>query len=191
MIESAGAAPASVSPRGEARWARRAGVVALLVGLYALLAFMLLFVSPGLFGFKAYSGVGNSMGETIPDGSMVLTRPVAAADVDVGEVISFRWPGFEHTITHRVVQIRRRGDAVAFVTKGDGNGQIDPYLTFGDQRLEQVIFAMPRVGAYLSVVRAIVLASSFGAAYVLWRRHQVRRQGAQRLRTTAAATRGS
>lgn len=167
------------------RLAERAALIAGVVAVYGLLAVMLVFVMPGLFGFKTYSGFGASMGETIPDGSLIVTRSVASADVEVGDVIAFRWPGFEHTITHRVVDIGSRGGTPVFVTQGDGNPTRDPFPTFGDQQIRQVVFTAPHLGAYLPLVRSLVYVLAFAGGFVLWRRSRARRAAA-RAATSAA-----
>ncbi len=167
------------------RLGERAALIAGVVAVYGLLAVMLVFVMPGLFGFKTYSGFGASMGETIPDGSLIVTRSVASADVEVGDVIAFRWPGFEHTITHRVVDIGSRGGTPVFVTQGDGNPTRDPFPTFGDQQIRQVVFTAPHLGAYLPLVRSLVYVLAFAGGFVLWRRSRARRRAAAAMAASA------
>jgi len=154
---------------------RRLQVVAA-VAIYGLLAVTLVFVTPGLFGFHTYTGLGQSMGETIPNGSLVVARTVAADDVALGDVLVFRWPGFDQPITHRVIDIRQNDRDLLFATKGDGNPASDPFLASGDQELGRVILTVPRLGSWLPAVKALVYMAAFGGAFWLWKRHRLRRR---------------
>lgn len=159
----------------------RLSLITGVVLVYGVLAVMLVFVMPGLFGFRTYSGIGSSMGDTIPDGSLILTRSVASEEVEIGDVIAFRWPNFEHPITHRVVDVGSRGDTPVFVTKGDGNLRADPFPTFGDQQIREVIFSVPHLGTYLPVIKSLVYVLAFAGGLILWRRSRERRRAAERL----------
>ncbi len=182
MIESTEAAPglahASTGSSERRGLARRLPLVAGVIGVYGLLAVTLVFVMPGLFGFRTYSGVGDSMGDAIPNGSLILTRSVAAEEVAVGDVIAFRWPGFPHAITHRVVDVRSRGGTPLFVTKGDGNAARDPFLASGDQEIRRVLFSVPHLGTFLPVVKSLVYVLAFAGGFILWRRARRRRLAA-------------
>ena len=64
------------------------------------------------------------MGEAAPIGTLVLTRPVAAAEVRVGDIVTFRSPiAGGRVYTHRVVDIDAGG---RLHTQGDINGAEDP-----------------------------------------------------------------
>lgn len=179
MIESTGQAAsapdASTVVVSTQKRVERFSLIAAVVLVYGLLAVMLVFVMPGLFGFKTYSGTGSSMGDTIPDGSLIVTRAVASEDVEIGDVIAFRWPGFEHTITHRVIGIRSQGDVPVFITMGDGNQTRDPFPTSGDQQIRQVVYSAPYLGSYLPVARSLIYVLAFAGGFILWRRHRRRR----------------
>lgn len=171
--------PPAAEPRAAARAAtsgggahrgRRYGLWAGIVGIYAALAFVLVFVTPGLFGFATYTGVGTSMGDTIPHGSLVVTHTVDAASIEVGDVILFRDRRTPNPITHRVIAINTRGAVPLFTTQGDGNARPDPFLVRGDQEIGGVILTVPRLGILLPVVKAGVFILAFGAAYILLRR---------------------
>jgi signal peptidase len=165
-----GATTAVSRPRLE-----RLSLIAAVVAVYGLLALMLVFVMPGLFGFRTYSGTGDSMGDTIPDGSLIVTRALDSENVEIGDVIAFRWPNFEHAITHRVVDIGSRGDQLFFITKGDGNATRDPFRTFGDQQIRRVIFTVPYLGTFLPVAKALIYVLAFAGGVILWRRRRDRR----------------
>ena len=173
--------PAATSTPVVAEWTRaqRVGLFTAIASVYAVLVVLLVFVTPGLFGFNTYTGIGTSMGDTIPDGSLIVTRTVPAEQVEVGDVIAFRWPNFEHPITHRVIDIGSQGGSPVFVTQGDGNRSRDPFLAAGTQEIGRVIFTVPRAGTWLPYIKALVYLLAFAGGFVLWRRHRQRRLAAR------------
>jgi signal peptidase I len=68
-----------------------------------------------------------SMAPTMPTGSLVLVRQVAAADLVVGDVVCVRSGGAR--VTHRITNIRHTGSEVFLTLKGDANASADaePY----------------------------------------------------------------
>ncbi len=167
--ESSAAARGATPDVGVAR-GRRWGTWSAIAAIYGALGFVLVFVTPGLFGFATYTGVGTSMGATIPHGSLVVTHTVDAASVDVGDVILFRDRRTPNPITHRVIAVNTRGSVPFFTTQGDGNPRPDPFLVRGDQEIGGVILTVPRLGILLPVVKAGVFILAFGTAYILLRR---------------------
>ena len=91
---------------------------ALLSVVYVALIILAVFISPGLFGFHSYAGIGSSMGDTIPSGSLVITRSIASDQIEVGDVIVFRVAGRENTISHRVIGIRDQTESARFPLRG-------------------------------------------------------------------------
>src|SRR5215218_8467344 len=66
-----------------------------------------------------------SMEPTLPVHSMILVEHVRAADVRVGDIITFDPPGRTTRVTHRVVARERSGTRWYFQTKGDANPAVD------------------------------------------------------------------
>ena len=66
-----------------------------------------------------------SMGAAAPVGTLLLTRPVTAGQVRVGDIIAFH-PAIEPRVsfTHRVVEVDPAG---GLHTRGDLNGATDPW----------------------------------------------------------------
>ena len=62
-------------------------------------------------------------------GDVVLTTPEPAADVQVGDVISYHIPIEDRRVeTHRVVKVIERGNGtIAVRTQGDNNSNVDPW----------------------------------------------------------------
>ncbi|MTD15733.1 signal peptidase I [Nakamurella sp. YIM 132087] len=66
-----------------------------------------------------------SMGEAAPVGSLLITRPVDAAEISVGDIVTYHSPiKAGTTYTHRVVSIDASG---GLHTKGDVNPAEDPW----------------------------------------------------------------
>lgn len=95
---------------------------------------------------------------------MILSRPVAAEAVEVGDVIVFASPTgatvaagddgiFESTeqmlITHRVVSIDSE-NGIAFRTKGDGNEAEDPWLVTPEMLRARYLGHLPVLGTVVS-----------------------------------------
>ena len=76
---------------------------------------------PGLLGYEAFHVVSASMAPEIPQGSMVLVRPVSAMEIRSGDVIAFEREGT--VVTHRVLTVNSA--EMEFVTKGDANPDAD------------------------------------------------------------------
>ncbi len=166
----------------------RAPFYAALSLTYGALAVLLVFAWPGMFGFNTYTGLGTSMGDTIPSGSLLVTRSVAPEDIEVGDVISFRLDGVEQPITHRVIAIRERSGAFVFATQGDGNAAPDPFPVFGDQGVERVVYSAPFFGLILPHIKAMLLAIAVLGLYFLWsRRRRWRLATERRARHSLAA----
>lgn len=102
-------------------------------------------------GGRWFDVTSPSMGTAAPVGTLMLTRPVAVADLRVGDVVAFHPPGRATvTYTHRVVDIS--GDRVS--TRGDVNGALDPWTVRNDDLVGRVGTRLWAVG-YL--VRALPL----------------------------------
>ena len=107
-----------------------------------------LIVLPSLFGFDRYVINGGSMEPTIPKGSVVYSKPVAAEALEVGDIITYRPPvssGVDELVTHRIIEKTTRTNASGksegvFRTKGDANDSADPWrftLDDGEGALEK------------------------------------------------------
>lgn len=108
-----------------------------------------------VFGFSAIVFKTGSMAPTLPTGSIALERPIAAADITKGDVVTVPVPGQALPVTHRVVRVaadpgfpNRR----ILTLKGDANLTADqtPY-TVSSAKL--VMVGMPVGGTILSLLR--------------------------------------
>lgn len=130
--------------RRTARWATNLAILAVLVACAA-------WIVPGLFGFSRYVITGGSMTGTYDKGSVVFEKPVAVADLKIGDVITYMPPaasGLTHLVMHRIVDLQpAQGGGILFTTKGDANPSRDPWhFTLLDSKQPVVQYAVPHVG---------------------------------------------
>jgi signal peptidase len=107
------------------------------------------------FGLTAIVFKTGSMAPTIPTGSLAITRPITAADIRIGEVVTVPVPGQVLPVTHRVVSVSAdpgSSNSRVLVLKGDDNRTPDqiPYTV---SKAKIVIFSVPVVGTILSLLR--------------------------------------
>ena len=77
------------------------------------------------------------MGTAAPVGTLVLTVPTPAAQLHVGDVISFHPEGrADSTYTHRVVAVLADGN---LQVQGDVNGAVDPFPVTQDSLVGEVV----------------------------------------------------
>jgi signal peptidase I len=134
---------------------RRAGAVLLgLLILAAVAVALAVAVVPAAVGGSALTVLSGSMEPALPVGSVVVVRPRPAADIVVGDVITFlaRDPQSPATrvVTHRVTAVE---PGPAFRTRGDANPDPDPGLTAAADVRGVEWYSVPWVGALGERVR--------------------------------------
>lgn len=104
--------------------------IALLAALVAVVAFT------GIV--KHVLVLGNSMEPTYSSGDLVLT--VKTGDYELGDVIVFTPEPGHHNVVHRIVS----GDEVSgYMTQGDNNDFVDPWVSNSHSILGEVILHIP------------------------------------------------
>jgi signal peptidase len=121
--------PAAPAAAHRAHWALRAGGwVVLAAATLVILGLLAITVGPRVLPYQALVVRSGSMEPSIPTGSVVFYRKLAAADVRVGQVIVFSKPGDpSERVTHRVAQIGSGSTGRYFTTKGDANAAPDDW----------------------------------------------------------------
>lgn len=135
-------------------------IVALAVALAVLLA------GVRLFGITPYCVLSGSMEPVYPTGALIYVQTCDAADVQVGDAITFVLNEDLELATHRVVAI----DAVQrqFTTQGDANAAPDGTPVAFENLVGKPVFAIPYLGyvshwianppgLYLTIALAAVL----------------------------------
>lgn len=122
-----------------------------------------------------------SMAPAIPAGGLALAKPVDAAALKAGDIVSVRSEGTR--ITHRIKAVEFDGDTAVLTLKGDANEVQDahPYRV---KSADRVFFDVPVVGYVLSYASGPVgvFATGVVAALLVWLifRPTGRRGGARR-----------
>ncbi|MBP3898249.1 MAG: signal peptidase I [Mogibacterium sp.] len=110
-----------------------------------MIAMGLVVAVPHLIGYSQYVVVSGSMEPAIPVGSIVMSKPVEPAELEVGDVIVFYTEKHIDTpVTHRVVE--NRIDEREVITKGDANSSNDLSPVFYENIEGKVLHHIPRIG---------------------------------------------
>lgn len=124
----------------------RSGILNVMAVLGAIS--ILAFGASVLTGAQALNVISGSMEPGIPTGSLLLTAPVAAADIEVGDVITTERPNGRGLVTHRVVAIEDSelgGGAVSLTMRGDANSSDDP-MPYEVREAARYVFHVPVLG---------------------------------------------
>lgn len=140
---------ADVDHRG--RWADRLAVgLALCVSIAVLVTLALV-----LAGVRPLVVRSGSMEPTYDVGDVVLVASEQAGDVEVGQVVTrYDAPEAFDSLTHRVQDVSRSGDAVQVTTRGDANQTSERWTVPADQQVGVVVASVPAVGLPLTAVRS-------------------------------------
>lgn len=149
-----------------------ATVVVVLAGAGAI---TLLGVGPRSGRYATLTVLSGSMAPTIAPGSVVIVRPIDLADLRAGDVIAFQAPiDGRPTVTHRVVEIERRGPRPLVQTRGDANSSPDPWkVALGPGRGWRVSHVVPEAGRAINLltrpeVRRVVTLGLPALFLALW-----------------------
>ncbi len=120
----------------------------------ALAIVVVAIVVPALLGMQRYVITGGSMTGTISKGSVIYSKLTPTDRLKVGDVITFRPPGYTSTITHRIIGIGRGQDGkLVFRTKGDFNEAADPWkANLLEPRQARYVFHIPAIGYFLAAL---------------------------------------
>lgn len=124
------------------------GLLAIVVGLA-----LLLIVVPKVSGATPLTVLTQSMEPKLPPGTLIVIRPVDAADIRSGDVITYQIrSGEPDVISHRVIAVTAASDgSLAFTTKGDNNDLADPTV-IPEQIKGRLWYSVPYVGYVNSVL---------------------------------------
>jgi signal peptidase I len=105
-------------------------------------------VVPRVAGATPYTVLTGSMQPDLPPGTLVVTRPVAAEDIQVGDVVTYQLrSGEAAVVTHRVVGIGVDGTGeVTYRMQGDANDVADQLPVRPEQIRGELWYAVPFLG---------------------------------------------
>ncbi len=105
--------------------ARTVGEIALTLGALAGVAITAITIIAARSEIQPLVVRSGSMEPTIGTGSMILVKRVDASAIEVGDIVAVERP--DHTrVTHRVIDLVRRGEVADLTLKGDANEDPDP-----------------------------------------------------------------
>ena len=79
---------------------------------------------PGIFGYKPFIVLSNSMENKIKIGDLVIVKEVDANTLKVNDIIAYR-SNDDTVVTHRIIKEYKDMDGKCFETKGDNNNIAD------------------------------------------------------------------
>ena len=97
-------------------------------------------------GWEFDSVLSGSMEPDIGVGGLVIIKPVDGNDVSVGEVISFKLPGIDTPICHRVIERTETSESIILQTKGDANEDPDAFVVQAADVIGRAVFYLPYAG---------------------------------------------
>jgi signal peptidase len=127
-------------------WIRQTASWVLLLSMLALL--LATVAVPKVTGSTPYTVLTGSMRPGIPPGSLVVTRPVEAADLRVGDAITYQLrSGEPEVVTHRITAVSTTlGGETLFTTQGDANPAPDDKPVKAGQIRGVVWYGLPLLG---------------------------------------------
>lgn len=157
-----GAAQGADAPHRGGAPARAAGIVSRL--LYAIVVVALLIaaaalaaaIAPRAFGYGTVAVSGGSMGESFPNGSLVITRALEAEELRTGDVILIRQQDGDSAAApklHRIVSLQQDGPQLLARTRGDANAAPDPDLYILPSRVHVPVTDVPYLGFLVRSLR--------------------------------------
>ncbi|HEX2295989.1 MAG TPA: signal peptidase I [Actinomycetota bacterium] len=97
-------------------------------GSVVVIVMLVATIGPRVLPYRTFTVLSGSMEPTIPTGSMIFDREVAAADLARGDVVTFHPPGQpEKLVSHRIVRVDETKRGPVLVTRGDANGVVDDW----------------------------------------------------------------
>jgi len=123
-------------------------------------------------GYTPLVDRSDSMSPALRAGDLLITKRIAAEEARAGQVITFRDEALGgRSVTHRVVHVARRGDRLAFTTRGDANPSGENWTIMAHADLTRVAWRAPHIGSpVLWVMSPLVrfLLAGVGCALLSW-----------------------
>jgi signal peptidase len=129
-----------------AGWVWRLLLWLLILGVAAVIGVAVLV--PRVGGGTPYTVLTGSMRPSYPPGSLIVSRPVDTADIQIGDPITFQLKSGEPAVvTHRVIATRLGEDGkLEFLVKGDANSVQDKEAVRAVQVRGRLWYAVPYLG---------------------------------------------
>lgn len=161
-VVAGGRKAASVVTTGRGPLRRVGNVLLSLVLVLCILVFVLLALGPHVLGYRTSTMLTGSMAPGIMPGDVVVTAPRPAADIEVGDVISYQIPIEDHRVeTHRVTEVIHEKDgSLAIRTKGDANDNVDPWTAvIQEDTVWEMQAVVPKLGTAIRAMRSPIVSN--------------------------------
>ncbi len=104
-------------------------------------------------GWEFDAVLSGSMVPVYDVGGLVVFRPVDTAELKEGDIISFKLPGIDTPICHRIIDIVDENGSLYFQTKGDANEDPDPDKVLPEYVKGTGVLHLPYVGRLADLSR--------------------------------------
>ena len=109
-----------------------------------VLAVLLSAALPHAIGAHSMVVRSASMTPAIRTGDVVVVRPIAPTEAEVGDIVTFQDPGgTDRLLVHRVRAISREGREVSVITQGDANTTREHWNVEADGTIGTVAYRVP------------------------------------------------
>lgn len=122
-------------------------IATILVGTILLFALLNFFSGPekkGLFGYKGFIVLSDSMKPSFEAGDYIIDKMVDLKTIQVGDVVSY-YDESDQIVTHRVVEITPEG----YVLQGDGNEVTDTTFVTTENYIGQQAYSVSKLGTIM------------------------------------------
>lgn len=106
--------------------------------------------APGLFGYRAYTVLSDSMNPVFQAGDLIISKPVDAQTLRKGDIITFHSSDpalYNEVVTHRIVETTQYRGETAYITAGDKTGAPDAVPAQSSHVLGQYCASIPKLGS--------------------------------------------
>jgi signal peptidase I len=152
---------ASTTPRWRHIGRRSLNVLGTLVLTCAVLLLAAMTIGPRLLHYRTATMLTGSMSPGIVPGDIIVDTPEHAADIKVGQIITYQIPVDDHRVeSHRVIWVHHNRDGSAlFRTQGDANDGADPWTAKAQgTTVWRVRGVVPAAGAVIRFLRQPVVS---------------------------------
>ena len=106
-----------------------------------------------ILGIYMFNIVSESMEPTLEINDVVLVQKCQPTELKIGDIITFKQE--DRIISHRILDIDKKGETIKFETKGDNNKIPDPDKVNAEQIYGKVVFKIKKVGKAISYIQNI------------------------------------
>lgn len=138
-------------------------VVTILILLFAICVMVFTIISvntvdrdAGIFGYKPFIVLSDSMKDTFEVGDIAVSRSVEPDTLQPGDIVTFRSidpNNFGEVVTHKIREVTTYEGAPAFVTYGTTTNVNDTYPVPFEQVMGQYAFRLPKMGYFFQFLK--------------------------------------